>query len=296
VIVDRGRARGIQATVTAADGSQVSLTVKAKAVVVSAGTLHTPAVLMRSGLTNAHIGRNLHLHPTAPILGEYDSPVQGWSGVIMSRYVTDFRNLDGKGYGVVLETAPVHPGIAALALPWESGLQHKATMSRIATIANMIIITRDRDSGHISLNDRGRPIINYSLSDYDAKHLMRGIIEALRIQVAAGAYEVSAPHTIPNVYRPADGKRLDDYLASVEAAGLPKNGFALLSAHQMSSCRMGANPSRGAINPTGESFEVSNLFVADGSALPTATGTNPMLTIMGVSHVIAQHVKAKFGK
>ena len=43
----------------------------------------------------------------------------------------------------------------------------------------------------------------------------------------------------------------------------------------------------------GETFEVRNLFVADGSALPTATGVNPMLTIMGVSYMVAQQIKAK---
>src|SRR5262249_13726291 len=88
----------------------------------------------------------------------------------------------------------------------------------------------------------------------------------------------------------------EGYLRTVRGAGTRKNDIALLSAHQMSSCRMGANPARGALNPTGETFEVRNLFVADGSALPTATGVNPMLTIMAVSAQIAQHVKARLGK
>jgi choline dehydrogenase-like flavoprotein len=296
VIVKHGRAEGVEATVQTPDGQTVKVLIKSKAVVVSAGSLHTPALLMRSGLTNANIGQNLHLHPTSPTYGLYDVSVNGWNGAIMSRVVTQFNNLDGKGYGVALETAPIHPGIAALVLSWKDGQQHKTTMSNIATMGNIIVITRDRDGGYITLNKQGRPVIHYTLSDYDRAHLTKGITEALRVQVAAGAREVSAPHVTPYLFRPETDGAFDSYVRTLEAAGLRNNEFALLSAHQMSSCRMGGNPSRGAIDPTGESFEVANLFVADASALPTATGVNPMLSIMGVSHIIAGHIKAKLGK
>ncbi|MEP7287221.1 MAG: GMC family oxidoreductase N-terminal domain-containing protein [Chloroflexota bacterium] len=296
VLIERGQAVGVEATIESSDGKPLHVTIKAKVVVVSAGALHTPAVLMRSGLTNAHIGRNLHLHPTTPTYGLYDIPVQGWSGVMMSHYISEFRDLDGKGYGVTLETSPIHPGIAAMVLSWANGEQHKRVMSRFDTLGNIIVITRDHAGGHITLDKRGRTVLHYTLSPQDSAHMIRGIIEALRIQVAAGAQEVSAPHTNPNVYLPGQNADFEAYLQSVQAAGLHKNSFALLSAHQMSSCRMGANPAQGALDPTGETFEVLNLFVADASALPTATGVNPMLTIMGVSHLIAQHIKAKLGK
>ncbi|MCC7447547.1 MAG: GMC family oxidoreductase N-terminal domain-containing protein [Anaerolineae bacterium] len=290
VLIRRGQAVGVAATARTADGRRVNLTVRAKVVVAAAGSLHTPALLIRSGLTNANIGRNLHLHPTSVTYGLYDTPVNGWSGVIMSRYVSDFNNLDGQGYGVALETAPIHPGIAALTLSWANGEQHKRVMENISRLSNIIIITRDRDGGRVTVDRQGRPVLHYTLSEHDGAHLMRGVIEALRIQQAAGAQEISAPHNQPMIYR--DGS-FDEYLQAVQAAGLRKNSFALFSAHQMSSCRMGANPARGAIDPTGETFEVRNLYVADGSALPTASGVNPMLTIMGVSHVIAQHIKAR---
>ncbi|HLY24914.1 MAG TPA: GMC family oxidoreductase N-terminal domain-containing protein [Aggregatilineales bacterium] len=293
VLIENGQAVGVAAKVTTAQGTPVALTIKARAVVVSAGSIHTPALLMRSGLTNAHIGQNLHLHPTSVSYGLYDHLIEGWHGVLMSRYVSAFNNLDNCHYGVTLETAPIHPGIGALVLPWANGLQHKRVMERIATLGNIIILTRDRGGGRITLDSRGKPMLHYKLSPEDAAHLQHGLIESLRIHHAAGATEIGAPHTKPMVYRRDQDSDLEAFLTGVQNAGLWVNDIALLSAHQMSSCRMGANPARGALDPTGETFEVRNLFVADGSVLPTATGVNPMLSIMGVSYMIAQYVKAR---
>jgi choline dehydrogenase-like flavoprotein len=69
--------------------------------------------------------------------------------------------------------------------------------------------------------------------------------------------------------------------------------MTLFSAHQMSSCRMAGSPQMGVVSPAGESFEVKDLFVADASALPTATGVNPMISIMALSHRVAQAIKAR---
>ncbi len=55
---------------------------------------------------------------------------------------------------------------------------------------------------------------------------------------------------------------------------------------------MADTPVLGAIKPTGETWEVKNLFVADGSVFPTASGVNPMITIMSMAHVIAGYIKA----
>lgn len=292
VLIENGVARGIEATAHTAEGRRVRLSVRARAVAVCAGALHTPALLLRSGLSNAHIGRNLHLHPSTGAFGFYPEPIEGWSGVMMSHYVPQFSNLDGQGYGVTLESAPGHSGLAAIALPWQDGLQHKQAMARYAHMANILIITRDRDGGVVRLKRDGSPAIFYRLSARDRAHLLRGVIEALRIHYAAAADQLAAPHHRVPFYRRGEGD-FEAWLEQVAKAGLPSNSFILGSAHQMSSCRMGANPSRGAVAPDGETFEVRNLFVADASALPTASGVNPMLTIMALAHIVAQRLKAR---
>jgi choline dehydrogenase-like flavoprotein len=141
--------------------------------------------------------------------------------------------------------------------------------------------------------------LHYRLHPDDARHLMRGLLEAFKVHLAAGAVEVSSPHNQQLVYRnahpasPADDGQLQTFLNDVKARGFQPNAFSLFSAHQMSSCRIGGDSQTGAVDPSGESYEVRNLFVADGSALPTASGVNPMVTIMGTAHYLAQHMKAK---
>jgi choline dehydrogenase-like flavoprotein len=320
VLIERGAAAGVLVTVTDDAGQPHEVTIKAKAVVVAAGAIHTPALLLRSGLGNANIGANLHLHPTTVIYGIFDHPIRGWEGAPMTRISRQFANLDGRGYGVRLETAPVHPGIAALSLTWESGRQHKETMANLECLGNIIIITRDRYGGRVTLDKHGYPMLHYRLHPSDASHLMRGLTEALKVQRAAGARELSSPHakrlvwcdphaeTSPHrnesespphtpPHRNGEGQgnwnTFDDFLDSVQAAGLKSNTFSLFSAHQMSSARIGGDTAKGALNPMGETYEVRNLYVADASAMPTATGVNPMISIMATAHYIAGGMKGR---
>ncbi len=291
VLIEHGTAVGAELVVQAADGTNREVTIRSKVVVVAAGSIHTPALLMRSGLTNANIGANLHLHPVTVTYGLFDEPVLGWQGPPMTRFSRQFANLDGRGYGVRLETAPVHPGLAAATFPWQSGEGHKRLMSNLSTMSNIIVLTRDRHGGRIALDPQGNPVLHYKLHPFDAAHMLKGMIESLRVHIAAGAKEVSSPHNHQMLFRPADGGKLDDFLSQVEARGLHKNACSLFSAHQMSSCRIGGDSTTGALDPTGQTYEVRNLYVADGSVLPTASGVNPMISIMATAHFLAQGMK-----
>lgn len=293
VLHERGVATGAVLRVQSADGQEHEVTVRAKIVVAAAGAIHTPALLMRSGLTNTNIGANLHLHPVTVTYGIFDEPVTPWQGPPMSRLSKQFANLDGRGYGVRLETAPVHPGISALTFSWQSGHEHKRLMQRLNHMSNTIVLTRDFYGGRVTVDRDGQPILHYNLHPYDAKHLMRGTLESLRVHLAAGASEVSSPHNQPLVYRPDEGGDFEAFLKQVEARGFQPNAYMLFSAHQMSSARIGGDSALGAIDPSGETYEIKNLFVADGSALPTASGVNPMVTIMGTAHYLAQQIKAR---
>ncbi|MFN8372728.1 MAG: GMC family oxidoreductase [Anaerolineae bacterium] len=288
-----GRISGAQLSVQDGSGGRFGVTVKCKAVVLAAGSLNTPAIMLRSGLSNPNIGMNLRLHPTTVTSGFFAEPIRLWEGAPMTRLTSEFANLDARGYGVRLMNAPGHPGLFALATAWLSGRQHKVAMQQMEHTANIIIITRDFYGGQVKVDRAGNPEVHYRLHPADGQHMMKGIQEALRIHVAAGAVEVHAPHNSRPAYRPGRDGTLDSYLKRVAALGLPGNGFALFSAHQMSSCRIAGSAARGVADPNGESYEVKGLFLADGSVLPTCSGVNPMLTILGTAHFLAQRIKTR---
>ncbi|MEN3339180.1 MAG: hypothetical protein V7647_2856 [Acidobacteriota bacterium] len=69
-------------------------------------------------------------------------------------------------------------------------------------------------------------------------------------------------------------------LVGYKRGDLDKNGSAI---HEHSTCRMGADPKRSALNGFNQMHEVKNVFVVDGSAFTTATEKNPTLTILALS-------------
>jgi choline dehydrogenase-like flavoprotein len=272
------------------------VTVKANAVVVCGGSVNTPAILKRSGLTNPHVGGNLHLHPATVIFSIFDDPIRTWEGAPMTRVSKKYNNLDGKGYGFILEVAPAHPALTASTLPWRSTRNHQYLLNNMEYMGNVLCIVRDFHGGRVEVDKQGQPILNYRIHPFDRAHLQKGIIEALRVHQAAGAKEIYSPHNTEMRFVNDGKSSFDDYLKAVEQRGLEPNDFPLFSAHQMSSCRIGGNASLGAIKPNAETYEIKRLFVADASALPTATGVNPMLSIIGMVHYLSQQIKAELGK
>lgn len=285
-----GQVTGAELTVQGADGKTHRVTVKAKRVVAAGGSIQTPALLLRSGLTNPNVGGNLRLHPTTVTAAHYAEEIRPWAGAPQTRASFQFADLDGRGYGFWLETAPAHPGLFALAFVWKDGAEHKRIMADMAYQGNLIILTRDTGSGRVRLNKRGEPLVDYRVSAYDQRHVMQGILAAMRVQHAGGATEITAPH---NAYLQwHSGDDFEAFLRRVEAAKLPNGGYGIFSAHQMGTARIAGTPALGAVKPNGETWEVRGLYVADGSLFPTASGVNPMVTIMGLAHHVAQGMKA----
>jgi len=138
-----GRATGVEAVT--ADGHRV--TVRARAVVAAGGAIQTPALLQRSGLSNANIGRYLRLHPATAIWALMDERVDPWRGAMQSRYVNNMNNLDGNNYGVLYETAPLTPAFGSGFINWRSGADHLRRMSELGYQAGLAVILRDRDPG-----------------------------------------------------------------------------------------------------------------------------------------------------
>ena len=291
VMIANGRVTGVEGFYEA-DGRRVRVTVEAERVVVAAGSLHTPALLLRSGVEHEHLGRNLFIHPTVAVAARYPERVEPWHGPMMSVVSDEVAHLDG-GYGAKLETPPAHPALLGLALPWRSGAQHKAVMAEAAHLGAFIVLTRDRTGGRVALGRGGQPVVlHYRLGAYDRAHLLRGVAEAARVHLAAGAEEIYLPHNAaPSFPARRGADALDGFLAAMPHWGWRPGQFPLFTAHQMGTCRMGGRAADHPVAPDGQVRGVEGLYVADASCFPESSGVNPMLSIQAIAHHTAQGLK-----
>ncbi len=296
VAIERGEARGVEATFRG-DGREVPVHVRSRAVVAAGSAVQTPALLLRSGVRSPGIGRGLRLDPTTALFGEFPAPVRMWSGPMQTIVVTRFQDADAGHHGPWLESAPGHPGLAAVALPWSGGRAHKDAMRRLDRAAATIVLVRDVAEGRVRVDARGEPILEYRLSARDRRNLTRGLQEAARIHRAAGAVRIASLHVrecaVGDGRNPIRESELDGFLDRVARLGVHENALALFSAHPMGSARAGLDPRTSAARPTGECHEIRNLWIGDGSLLPTAPGVNPMISIMALAARTARFIRER---
>ncbi|MGH2746360.1 MAG: GMC family oxidoreductase N-terminal domain-containing protein [Actinomycetota bacterium] len=287
VTIADGRATGVDAV---ANGHR--LRVEARAVVAAGGAIETPALLLRSGL-RGRVGRNLHLHPGSAAWGVFDEDVRMWEGTTQARYSNELRDVDD-GYGPIFETVPVHPGSWAAAMDWRSAEHHRSMMDKYKNISFCAALPRDTSDGRVRIGRDGSPIVEYTLNGDDERRIADAILAAGRVLEAAGAKEIFSPHPDYVSYVPGVPGAHERWAEETRRLGYRKGAASLYSYHQMGSCRMGVDPSSSAVGPDNETHEVANLFVADGSTFPTASGVNPMLSIYGIANRAAKKIAARF--
>jgi choline dehydrogenase-like flavoprotein len=289
VLIENGKVKGVRATVTERDGAKHVVTLNAKIVVAACGSLHTPALLLRSGLRMPHLGKNLHLHPTTGIGATFPHRVAAWHGPPQTIVCNEFASLQD-GCGFRIETAPAHPGLLALATPWTGAREHREQMQTSANKALLIVLVRDRSSGTVTIDAAGRPLIDYKPGNGERAMFRRGMAEACRILDAAGADGIQTLHTVPLSMGRVPGNAahrhqgIDSLCSAISKAPAGENRLAVFSAHQMGTCRMGRDAASAVCDANGEVFGVRGLYIGDASAFPASCGVNPMITIMAMAH------------
>jgi choline dehydrogenase-like flavoprotein len=132
------------------------------------------------------------------------------------------------------------------------------------------------------------PLVTYRMSARDRHRLWRGVEILGELAFAAGAREVllpifgAEPITSPQQLR-----------ALVRSTPSTKKVEAM-SFHPLGSARMSSDPEQGVVKPTGETWSTRNLFVADGSVLPSSIGVNSQLPVMALALRIARGIAAEF--
>ena len=273
VLAPDGRARGALYY----DESGVIREVQAAVVVVACGGLGTPRLLMMSassrhpdGLANSSglVGKHLMTHVQSFAVGMFAETVEGWhgtwGGTVSNRQFYETDPARGYARGFIMSGcrgwSPLN--LALQVAPWGSG-HHAALDARINREVVMYLCGEDlpEESNRVVLDLEhqdgfGLPGVrtHYTLSD-NSKRLGNDMIaHAHQVLRAAGA-------------------------TSVRDFGLsPIWGW-----HLLGTARMGSDPASSVVDVSNRAHDVGNLFIVDGSSLPTGGGVNPTATIQALA-------------
>ena len=297
-VVGTWRSRDIHGGVAGGPVTTRKVIIKAKRVIVSAGTMQSPLLLLRSGIKNYHVGRNLHIHPVSLVGAFHKQEIRPWDGACLTSVVSELENLDGKGHGVKLEATNMLPSSFLNFIPWKGGLDYKMTAARAKHLCGYISLARDRDTGQVYPDPvDGRVRFKYTTSWFDQQHVLEGLIGLARIQYAVGAQEIFTVQPGLRSFVREEGAdndaRFAAWLEEVRRTGFPSPDSLFVSAHQMGTCRMASSPKNGVVDPQGQVWGTKGLYVADASVFPSASGVNPMVTNMAISDWISRGVARK---
>ena len=244
---------------------------KARLVCVAGNSFESPRLLLNSasamypnGMANSsgQVGKNYMRHMTGTVYAIFDKPVHMYRGTTMAGIVRDESRLDTRrGFvgGYELETLSLGvPFMAAFLDPGAWGRDFSSAMDAYDNMAGMWIVGEDlpQESNRVTLHATekdafGMPIPNVAFSDHANDVAMRdhAFKQGKAIYDAVGAKRVIFTPPYP-------------------------------STHNLGTNRMSANAKDGVVNKWGQTHDVKNLFVSDGSQFTTGGAENPTLTIV----------------
>lgn len=260
---------------------------KARVVCVAGNSIESPRILLNSassmfpdGLANSsgQVGRNYLRHVTGSVYGVFEKPVKMWRGTTMAGIVQDEARLDpSRGFvgGYELETLALGiPFMAAFLDPGGWGRSFTSAMDGYENMAGMWIVGEDmpQETNRITLSATavdqfGLPAPNVHFDDHPNDIAMRNHAYARgeAIYRAAGA-----TRTLPTPPYP--------------------------STHNLGTNRMSEYPRDGVVNKHGQSHDIPNLFVSDGSQFTSGAAENPTLTIVALAIRQAEFIAGELSK
>lgn len=260
----------------------VTVTIRPKVAVSAGGAINGPALLLRSGLDDGIVGRRTFLHPVVAVAGEYDEVVDPWYGAPQSVSSHEHVDRGPDRYGFFLEAAPIHPMLAATA---HRGSPDEVAqyMGRLNHISALIALSVDGlldgdEGGTVTLRSDGRVRVDYPISARLSASFRDAHLALARVHLAAGARRVASLH-VASVLVSSEAE-----LTRLETAPYGAHAHTIFTAHQMGGCAMGGDRNRSVVDSALRHWRVPNLFVVDGSVLPTALGVNPSQTIYALAH------------
>jgi len=267
-----------------------SFRVDAQVIVLAAGAINSPQILLNSGLANSsgQVGKNLHLHPSVLLAGIYDEDIHGYTGIPQSYYCDEFIDLEkDPDSGYILMPVYGFPVTTATQLPG-FGRSHFDIMKNFHRMVGILVLMHDESAGEVTVNRSGKPQITYALNAKDERLCLEGMQHCAEILFASGAKRVIAPYEVPLVLEPGDD------LGAITRRGLRPNEIQIASTHPQSTTRMGEDPKRSVVNSWCRSHDIPNLFVCDMGVFPTSLGAPPQITTAAIADRTAHYIKGNW--
>ncbi|MGL4239702.1 MAG: GMC family oxidoreductase [Aestuariivirga sp.] len=259
---------------------------RARIVAVAGNSIESPRILLNSasnmfknGLANSsgQVGKNYMRHMTGSVYGVFDRPVKMWRGTTMAGIVSDESRHDPKrGFvgGYELETLGLGlPFMAAFLDPGAWGREFTTALDSYENMAGMWIVGEDmpQEKNRITLSSakdkHGMPVANVHFDDHPNDIAMRNHA----YKQGSAIYEaVGATRTFPTTPYP--------------------------STHNLGTNRMSERARDGVVNKWGQTHDIKNLFVSDGSVFTTGAAENPTLTIVALAMRQADYIADQMGK
>lgn len=270
--------------------------IQAKNIILSAGALGSAGVLLRSALTNDHIGRGIILHPSMGIVGEFDQEINVHKGLSASVYAPSEDPKDAYYFESMGDVpsfiALIHPG---------TGHEILHTIKRFKNIGGfgaMLVDSVDPENRIILEN--GTLKVHYRLPEKDKERLRHALARGVEILFAQGARNVFIPSRElalkrgeAMIYSP---KGIGD---SLEKVSFLDNLNFITSAHMQGSNKLAPTGAQGVVSPNFQVFEgqgdqvIENFYVMDSSVFPTSVGANPMQAIYTMAKLFVDRLIAR---
>ena len=293
ILTKNGSAVGVSGQIIDPNNHSVvaNIKVNAQIVVAAAGAIHTPLLLQRSKVPNKNdqLGRNLCLHPTSVVLGKFPVPVYGWRGAFAGMHVDEFlTEANGK---MLMESGLAAPVQLMAQNELSVGVDHIRFMEEFKYFSALNVLVPDTGHGFVHWSGPirgGAKRIEWNMTKDEFNVYKDGLKRAGRIFFAAGAERVYLP-TYQRI-QATSVNELDDIVESIDYGALGLFSMRLVSLNAQGSCRMGADRKKAVVDPYGQVYEVSGLFVSDASLLPSIAVQHPMLTVAALAHYISDQI------
>jgi choline dehydrogenase-like flavoprotein len=285
--VEGKRVRAVEAVATDSSGVEKPVRVEAGLVVVAAGPIQTPLLFQRNELANSsgQVGMNFACHPSLAMLGEHDKEIYAWVGATISAHAGNVEDPLGSGY--LLEAGMVGPLVTSTWIDGGVGPEYVNFIENSKRYQAAVALIHDHNVGRVYM-DGARKRIDYDVDDRDFERLREALRGTARIYFAAGAKRVFLPTTRRTTIE-SKGE-IDSVINSLENG---KNKYRLTSYHPQGTMRMGADPAKSVVSPSGLCHDLDNVYVPDASIFPSSIMVNPQVTVYGMASYIADSIKAR---